>query len=266
VVVGTGAVVSLDAAVVEGVVVLSEADCTGAPGVCNDGNPCTDDACVAGVCQNTANTAPCEDGEFCTVGDTCAAGVCVAGQRVELSCLDEPQALCAVYGEPGDRVSCPVRLVHESGLTPVVHALELALSYPPSALGVSRLWDDDVCIAPGLCGPADVPPFALSSGHSMTLGPASATSWSGSGEMLAVHLGDPATPLTTATLLPGGGPGPGAELWWIEVELLSAVPIEAPVVLTIEQVGASHVTPVGAVIELALDLVDGLLVAMQPPP
>jgi hypothetical protein len=48
--------------------------------ICNDNNPCTDDSCdaVAG-CLKTQNTAPCEDGSQCTVGDTCAGGVCKGG-------------------------------------------------------------------------------------------------------------------------------------------------------------------------------------------
>jgi hypothetical protein len=43
---------------------------------CNDGNVCTDDVCDTGACQNTNNTAPCDDGNGCTIGDACAAGVC----------------------------------------------------------------------------------------------------------------------------------------------------------------------------------------------
>ena len=46
--------------------------------VCNDDNVCTDDACdpVAG-CQFVANEAVCDDGIDCTLGDHCAASVCV---------------------------------------------------------------------------------------------------------------------------------------------------------------------------------------------
>jgi hypothetical protein len=46
---------------------------------CNDGNPCTDDVCTNNVCSNPPNTLPCEDGLFCTAGDTCSNGVCVGG-------------------------------------------------------------------------------------------------------------------------------------------------------------------------------------------
>ncbi|MFH1530553.1 MAG: hypothetical protein ABIK09_07450 [Pseudomonadota bacterium] len=47
---------------------------------CDDGNPCTDDACEApGGCTHAPNSAPCSDGDPCTVGDHCAGGSCVTG-------------------------------------------------------------------------------------------------------------------------------------------------------------------------------------------
>ncbi len=53
----------------------------GAKTVCDDKNPCTDDACdkVKG-CGYVANLSPCDaDGSDCTIGDTCAAKVCLPG-------------------------------------------------------------------------------------------------------------------------------------------------------------------------------------------
>lgn len=47
---------------------------------CNDGNPCTNDVCLAGVgCKHTHNTSPCTDTNPCTLGDVCAAGICKPG-------------------------------------------------------------------------------------------------------------------------------------------------------------------------------------------
>ncbi len=47
---------------------------------CNDGNPCTDDSCdPATGCLFAANTAPCEDGSVCTMGDHCDDGACLSG-------------------------------------------------------------------------------------------------------------------------------------------------------------------------------------------
>ncbi|PIE66086.1 MAG: hypothetical protein CSA24_00970, partial [Deltaproteobacteria bacterium] len=61
--------------------------CVGAGEVdCDDGNPCTDDRCEAGVgCVTTFHSGGCDDGSACTSGDTCFQGKCV-GQLV--SCDD----------------------------------------------------------------------------------------------------------------------------------------------------------------------------------
>ena len=56
--------------------------CATTPVNCDDGNPCTTDACVAksGLCSHANNTAPCEDGNACTLNDVCALGACVSGK------------------------------------------------------------------------------------------------------------------------------------------------------------------------------------------
>lgn len=44
---------------------------------CDDNNPCTDDVCdKLKDCLNTPNSAKCDDGLMCTVGDTCKGGSC----------------------------------------------------------------------------------------------------------------------------------------------------------------------------------------------
>ncbi len=55
--------------------------CVGIPTNCDDGNVCTTDTVdpVTGACVHTFNTAACDDGDGCTVNDTCSGGVCVAG-------------------------------------------------------------------------------------------------------------------------------------------------------------------------------------------
>ncbi|MFP6664807.1 MAG: glycoside hydrolase family 2 TIM barrel-domain containing protein [Deltaproteobacteria bacterium] len=46
----------------------------------DDANECTDDICSAiGTCEHLPNTQRCDDGELCTTGDVCNAGVCVPG-------------------------------------------------------------------------------------------------------------------------------------------------------------------------------------------
>ena len=105
----------------------------GTPLSCDDQNPCTDDACdLAAGCTHTPNSAPCDDQDFCTVGDVCKDGKCVGqtprdcsdgnpctDDRCEgTSCVHDPnsapcddkdpctsndyceQGLCVGHGEP----------------------------------------------------------------------------------------------------------------------------------------------------------------------
>ena len=54
-------------------------------------NPCGGEVCVAGACVTSALSGPCDDGDACTVGDTCVGGQCVSGPRKD--CAADP---CAV--------------------------------------------------------------------------------------------------------------------------------------------------------------------------
>ncbi len=54
----------------------AQAECTNVS-ECDDGNPCTTDACVNFQCVFTPTDGlTCDDGSACTVGDTCSGGVC----------------------------------------------------------------------------------------------------------------------------------------------------------------------------------------------
>jgi hypothetical protein len=73
----------------------SAGTCSGDARDCGDDDVCTDDVCSeeADACTNPLNTAPCDDGQFCTAGDTCAGGVCVSGPANDCddseSCTDD---------------------------------------------------------------------------------------------------------------------------------------------------------------------------------
>lgn len=55
------------------------------PVVCDDGNPCTDNSCnPATGCQSVPNSAACDDGDACTLQDTCAGGICT-GNPIDCS-------------------------------------------------------------------------------------------------------------------------------------------------------------------------------------
>lgn len=46
--------------------------------VCDDGDPCTEDRCVAGACESYGESgAACDDGDACTTGDVCVLGACL---------------------------------------------------------------------------------------------------------------------------------------------------------------------------------------------
>ena len=60
-------------------------DCNGQTDedLCDDSNPCTDDACVSadGGCQSTANTATCDDDNACTSDDLCDETKCEGNKK-----------------------------------------------------------------------------------------------------------------------------------------------------------------------------------------
>ncbi|MBI4718510.1 MAG: hypothetical protein HY763_11940 [Planctomycetes bacterium] len=58
----------------------------GNPLTCTDNNPCTDDSCnAASGCAFTNNTSQCDDGDLCTLFDTCGGGACTG---TPISCDD----------------------------------------------------------------------------------------------------------------------------------------------------------------------------------
>jgi len=62
---------------------------------CDDGNPCTADACVDGVCVGTPTEgAPCLEDNLCVTG-VCQSGVCEVVDQVE--CPWDQSAVCAVF-------------------------------------------------------------------------------------------------------------------------------------------------------------------------
>ena len=83
---------------------------------CDDGNPCTDDACDAKAgCVNTQNSASCNaDDNACTVADVCSKGVCLAGAKKSCddgnSCTadlcDAVTGTCAYAKDALDGVGC----------------------------------------------------------------------------------------------------------------------------------------------------------------
>ena len=65
-----------------GAACVASACTAGTPKVCDDGNPCTADACdpANGSCKATHQDGlGCDDGQICTMDTTCKAGACQGG-------------------------------------------------------------------------------------------------------------------------------------------------------------------------------------------
>ncbi len=127
---------------------------------CNDGNPCTLDACdpIAGECTVAHNDlAPCNDGDLCTAGDACLGGVCGAGTKVD--CDDED--VCTTDGcDP--LVGCFHELIPcDDGEPCTIDACDSALGCGHEIIeGACEDGDkcshDDVCIE-GVCTGGEPP-------------------------------------------------------------------------------------------------------------
>ncbi|HUU03248.1 MAG TPA: S8 family serine peptidase [Myxococcota bacterium] len=57
--------------------------CTGSAKDCSDGNVCTNDSCNPsnGNCTHNNNTATCDDGDACTINDSCSGGLCAGSAK-----------------------------------------------------------------------------------------------------------------------------------------------------------------------------------------
>ena len=112
---------------------------------CDDGNPCTDNACVPdqGGCVYQANTAPCDDGSFCTENDACDNWTC-KGAAIDCDDLN----VCTYDGCNPD-TGC----THENNLEACEDANLCTMS--------------DLC-AQGVCQPGQVPEGLCDDGNVCT--------------------------------------------------------------------------------------------------
>jgi hypothetical protein len=121
---------------------------------CDDGNPCTDDTCPAGVCQHENNTVSCpDDGQPCT-DDQCRDGACYRPLADGSPCpddgrectLDECRAAVCVHPELSDGSPC------SSDWNPCTADACLAGECEHPALPEGAACDDGLaCTAPDLC-------------------------------------------------------------------------------------------------------------------
>lgn len=78
----------LPGTVMDDTMVVSPADCTFFPGMCEDNSPCTEDICntITKKCQYNPVNIACDDNSACTDDDTCVNGKC---KGTPLSCSDD---------------------------------------------------------------------------------------------------------------------------------------------------------------------------------
>jgi cysteine-rich repeat protein len=101
--------------------------CAPAAGPCDDGDPCTiDDTCTGGVCSGAPapDGATCDDENGCTTGDTCRSGACIGAGRVACSVCgvcDREAAACVGMFDRGCHLP-PARAggsAHEPTIPPI---------------------------------------------------------------------------------------------------------------------------------------------------
>ncbi len=143
-------------------------ECSGDPVICDDDNPCTDNACTEnGGCEYAPNLADCDDGDPCTVADECNAGLCAGTQ---ISCECDVDADCLEL-EDGDL--CSGTLVCNTEVLPHQCSTDLATVVEcPEPEGV-----DAICLAAacdGLSGECSLVPaheaLACEDGDPCTIG------------------------------------------------------------------------------------------------
>ncbi|MBD90262.1 MAG: hypothetical protein CL940_07980 [Deltaproteobacteria bacterium] len=139
-------------------------ECAVPEGVCDDGNPCTNDGCEEGVgcVYEDIDGGPCDDDNPCTSGDKCVEGSCWPGQDV---CMCDTDADCSGEGfdqclgewscDQGACVVKPNTAVDCSGT--VLGACEVAACKPETGECYSQAAEDGAACDDGnLCTTGDV--------------------------------------------------------------------------------------------------------------
>jgi hypothetical protein len=134
-----------------------DADCM------DEGNPCTDHACLDGTCVTINNNAVCDDGLFCNGSDTCSGGncsihagdPCIGGAECDDLCDESADSCNVPSGTPcaADAEECTLDECDGAG----------ACAHPPVTSGVPCTDDGDICTndecdGAGACGH---PPAAI---------------------------------------------------------------------------------------------------------
>ena len=149
---------------------IGQEACLGTPIDVDDGNPCTDDWCEAGVIEHAPlDGAGCPTGDSCTPTGTCADGACLfegcgcaddgdcepaANQCAGVVICDTSLPIAACVLDPTTAVTCdpPASPCHTSGCDPTTGACtELPLLDGSPCNDQNACTGGDTCLA-GACG------------------------------------------------------------------------------------------------------------------
>ncbi|NUN16022.1 MAG: hypothetical protein HUU55_20535, partial [Myxococcales bacterium] len=196
---------------------------------CDDASVCTIDSCDPALgCLNAP--IDCDDNDDCTI-DSCDAVVgCVHTPSLECGCLP-PGVFCAVSGNAGDTVTCPLYLARGTELGANPAAVQFTIQYDAAALQPVQ-FQDEFCVLPGTCVTVVTPPNALSpSGHTVSIAPTDIATWNGSGTVIVANTADPTAAINDAFVSAGAVVGDGQFIELV-VQLAQDIDPATPAYLT----------------------------------
>jgi len=116
---------------------LTDGDCIAA-------HPCTDGVCFEGSCIQVMNTAPCNDGDDCTLDDACSQGVCVG---VPMGACDDGDPCtvddgCVDGGCAGVPMACDDGIACSTDVCYLGECKHLVMDLPECQLGIEIFTPD----------------------------------------------------------------------------------------------------------------------------
>lgn len=206
---------------------------------CDDGDPCTVDACEegSGCVSSLSEGLPCDDGEPCTGNDQCQEGLCTPGSVLATNDCGMPlNGSCLLFGEAGEQKVCSIYVARKHSAVPSVTGIQFDLSYESDLIRLVGL-QDEVCVD-GECVDVELPEFGLDSGHAVALNPAAVDAWDGSGKVLVSLFGEP-IPLNESYLSVAGTIVGEGQVMNVIVELETSISEAAPTFLYFDDIFAA---------------------------
>lgn len=215
--------------------------CGGSPVDCGDNGGCSSSECIEaqGGCVTTPIEGPCDDGNACTLEDSCINGTCTPGSLVvSESCGAPKEAACVLSGAVGDKVVCNLRLARGSEASEVPAAYQFTLTWD-AAVASAVTFQDEFCTPAG-CVDVPVPPASLQpSGHQVQTFPTPVSTWAGVGNVIVTNLSNPLSALSEAYLDESGAVV--GDPVWVDLifEMVQDVGVATPAYVTYSKLVAA---------------------------